>query len=309
MSPTSDDDRFDELMAQAARDYNEPGNVPREAMWARIAEARQAARQEATQAPHDAPHDAPLVAPLSVGPNHLTPSLRASRHAGWFWPGIGIAAALVLSTGIVIGRRMERSSPATPVAKVAVKPAPDTPNTPNSAANERRPAATSVAQTSTRTPSATTSSDTLIGKLRDETRKTDLQARQLASAAPTTNDPMRDNVAYQLVVMRHLAGAEAMITSFQSSAPRGEQDAAMASWSRELLGTTRTLEASPVAKDPVMKRLLDDLDLVITQIVQYTARGTYDPDELQLIDQSIQRRSVITKLRSTLPARPMPAGL
>jgi hypothetical protein len=71
------------------------------------------------------------------------------------------------------------------------------------------------------------------------------------------------SLAYQLVVLRHLAGSEAMITSFRTAARRGEPDSTMAEWSRELLGTTRTLEASRATNDPMMKRLLDDLDLVI----------------------------------------------
>jgi len=58
----------------------------------------------------------------------------------------------------------------------------------------------------------------------------------------------------------------------------------------------------------LLKRLLEDLDLVISQIVQYTTRGVTDPDELDLIEQSINKRGVITKLRSTMPARLQSAG-
>ena len=57
-----------------------------------------------------------------------------------------------------------------------------------------------------------------------------------------------------------------------------------------------------------MKRLLEDLELVIVQIAQYTNHGTKDPEELDLIEQSINKRGVIAKLRSTLPARTVPAG-
>ena len=82
----------------------------------------------------------------------------------------------------------------------------------------------------------------------------------------------------------------------------------MAKWSRELLATTRLLESSEASTDPVMKRLLGDLDLVISQIVQYTTKGTYNSDELDLIEQSIKSRAVVTKLRSTLSARTLSAG-
>ena len=54
-----------------------------------------------------------------------------------------------------------------------------------------------------------------------------------------------------------------------------------------------------------MKRLLEDLELVLVQIVQYTTRGTNDPEDLDLIEQSINKRGVITKLRGTVPGPAM----
>jgi hypothetical protein len=174
-----------------------------------------------------------------------------------------------------------------------------------------------------------TSVDSTLDKLRDQTRMTNRRVRELAAADAKDGKPAHEagdaahastdarvatgrrsgnNLAYQLVVLQHLAGSEALITAFRSSARRGEVDAQIASWSRELLSTTRMLEASSATQDPVMKRLLQDLDLVIAQIVQYTTRGTNDPEELDLIEQSITKRGVITQLRSTLPGRTPSAG-
>jgi len=292
------DDQMDELLVHAARDYNAPGSVPRDEMWARIAAARHAARADQAR-------------------------LAPARSARWMWPSIAVAAALVLSVGIVIGRRLERSNPANEahVPVVAVKPVVVEPH--DSSAH-------SSAQTLAQRPD--TSVDSTLGKLRDQTRMTDRRVRELAAAdanAANVGKPAReggdaarastdtrvasgrrsgDNLAYQLVVLQHLAGSEALITAFRSSARRGEVDAQIASWSRELLGTTRMLEASSATQDPVMKRLLQDLDLVIAQIVQYTTRGTNDPEELDLIEQSIAKRGVITQLRSTLPRRTPSAG-
>ncbi|HVX39446.1 MAG TPA: hypothetical protein VHB25_07720, partial [Gemmatimonadaceae bacterium] len=50
MTPIPDDERFDELLQDMARDYNAPGSVPRDAMWARIAEARGEAHGNALKA-------------------------------------------------------------------------------------------------------------------------------------------------------------------------------------------------------------------------------------------------------------------
>lgn len=236
------DDQLDEVLAEAARDYNAPGDIPREAMWARIAEARRQAKV-------------------------------ATRHRGWLWTGAGIAAALLISTGIVIGRRLERSTPVS------------------------RPAVAST-DTSARRDSA-----------RPIVTPREVAVAPHESSVASTREIPRDTsspdgkLAYQLVVLQHLAGTEAMITSFRASARSGETDAHVSKWARDLLGTTRLLEASPAAADPVMKRLLEDLELVIVQIVQYTHRGTNDPEELDLIEQSIKKRGVITKLRGTLPGQ------
>jgi hypothetical protein len=251
------EDQMDELLIQGARDYNEPSTVPRDEMWARIAETRRAAV-------------APKPAPSKT----------------WRWVGIAAAAAIVLAVGITIGRRLERQAPAG-VQTVAKSPAPDTQKTVVAAKND--------------TPAAI-KNDTVIPQLRNETRNTDRRVRGLAS------ENTQSDLAYRLVMLRHIAGSEAMITAFRASARRGEVDKQIADWARELLGTTRMLESSPVTDDPTMKRLLDDLDLVLMQIAQYTTRGTVNTEELNLIEESIDKRGVIAKLRSTLPARNNPAG-
>jgi hypothetical protein len=93
-------------------------------------------------------------------------------------------------------------------------------------------------------------------------------------------------------VLEHLAGAEAMLTSFRTAAKRGDVDAQITAWARKLLTTTRLLQASAAQQDPTMKRLLDDLELVLVQIAQYTSTGTHSAEELDLIEHSIERRGV-----------------
>jgi hypothetical protein len=217
------DDSADAMLIQASRDYNAPPIVPREEMWARI----DAARRASAKSP--------------------------APRGWWIWPSAAVAAAVLMTVGIGLGRRWER---ATSSARVAV------------ANNPPAPASTVAA------PDADAST----------------------------------SLSYKLVVFKHLANSEALITAFRSAAKRGEVDDGLRDWSKEMLSTTRMLEASATASDPTMKRLLSDLDLVLTQIKLYTARGTNDSDELDLIEESINSRGVISKLRSTLPARAMPAG-
>lgn len=280
------DEQMDERLIEGARDYNEPGAVPREEMWARIQAAR------STRA-----------ATLASAPTRDRP------HRLWVWASVGLAAASILAVGVVIGRRLERPMGPAVVATQPVTRAPRSDSAPQPA--ER------VTDTAARVAA---SPDSLIDQLHEQTRRTDRRVQELTAAdAPATDAPrsagtergtrqQSSNLAYRLVVLQHLAGSEAMITAFRTTAHRGEIDAQIATWSRELLSTTRMLEASPANDDPMMKRLLEDLELVITQIVQYATRGTNSSDELDLIEQSINKRGVMTKLRSTLPARVPASG-
>jgi hypothetical protein len=100
-----------------------------------------------------------------------------------------------------------------------------------------------------------------------------------------------------------------MLTSFRAAAKNGDVDAQITKWARDLLTTTRLMQASAAAQqDPTMKRLLDDLELVLVQIAQYTSAGEHHAEELELIEHSIERRGVIGKLHTTIPARLVPAG-
>jgi len=269
-------DRIDELLARGARDYNQPGSVPRDEMWARIEASRRARSGQTTK-------------PVRTG--------RVSRPL-WIRSGVGIAAALILSIGIGIGRRVERATPGGPLP-VAANTGRATPKTDLAVADEAE-----------RSAAAGASRDSIIGKLREETKGTDRRAHELASRqlSPSLEQSAEPNLAYRLVVLQHLAGSEAMITAFRTAARRGDVDVQLASWARELLSTTRMLEASAATQDPTMKRLLEDLDLVIAQIVQYATHGTNNSEELDLIEQSITSRGVITKLRGTVSARTSAAG-
>ena len=73
---------------------------------------------------------------------------------------------------------------------------------------------------------------------------------------------------------------------------------------RDLLTTTRLLLDSPAADDPRMRALLEDLELVLAQISQLEAGR--DSRNADLITQDMDQRSVLPKLRSAIPAGPVP---
>jgi hypothetical protein len=259
-------DDFDEILRQAARDYNTPGETPRERMWTEI-------RARRAQATAELPH--------------------APRRRSWYVPA---AAAAVLLLGIAIGRLYERLNAVGPRA-VAVQP-----DTMKGVAalpeNDSVNAATPVAET-TLGPTASPNDRRPLPRTGRGTPSVSPGTRELGASA---------SMAYRLAFVEHLAGTEAMLTSFRAAAKRGEVDAQITTWARNLLTTTRLLQASAAQEDPTMKRLLDDLELVLVQIAQYTSAGPHHAEELELIEHSIERRGVIGKLHTNSPARLAPAG-
>jgi hypothetical protein len=270
---THPNDDFDDRLRRAAREYNRPGEPPRERMWAEIRSRR--ARQRIVATP---------------------PS--TWRRRGWYAPA---AAAAVLVLGIAIGRVYEHAR--TDVSRRTAHRV-DSPNAATLArGSDSTTKAESLATLLTSVPeSAVAVAPSIHRAPRIETVPTD-SARSSRAYAPSSA-----NMAYRLAVVEHLAGTEAMLSSFRAAAKRGEVDAQITNWARNLLTTTRLLQASAAQEDPTMKRLLDDLELVLVQIAQYTSASPHRAEELELIEHSIERRGVIGKLHTTIPARLGPAG-
>jgi len=282
------DDRMDEIIRDAARDYNRPpaGGAPREEIWARVQRARQAPRAAS--------------APTTTAPRRE-----------WIWRGVGIAA--VLAIGIAIGQYVERShtarSTSPETARQIASSTPDTARNPDSLASRSASPETSVASPveGTRSPQlAVGPAPAAVRSTRERSNQEPIAGRGLS---PSTSGPQTsDGLALRLALVKHLAGTEAMLTSFRTSAKSGDVDSQILVWARDLLRTTRLLQTSAAsANDPALRRLLDDLELVLLQISQYTAKASDHAQELELIERSIEKRGVIAKLRTTTPAA-FPAG-
>ena len=111
-------------------------------------------------------------------------------------------------------------------------------------------------------------------------------------------------LAYRVAAAQYLTRTEALLTGFRSEARSGMSDAQFARQARDLLGTTRLMLDSPAAQDARLKGLLEDLELVLAQIAQLPASS--DRDDVQSINQGLEQRSVLLRLRTANPAGPGP---
>lgn len=284
------DHELDDQIRRLSDSYNDPPSTPREEMWARIEQARGSG----------------AVAAAASG-----------RRMYWLRMAAGIAAVLVV--GIGIGRLSRGSAPAA-TGVVALRPAP-----PGSDTLVGQPV-TVVADAGTPTgvnvePTAPDVSAPSSGGASNPvraTREERLRALSAARGAPASGlaayTPPRgaqgvvgegtQMSAYRLAVVEHMARSEVLLTSFLAESRANPSDgrtaAQFASLSRDLLKTTRLLLATRSTDDPALTRLLEDLELVLMQISQYTSEGRRG--DLDAINQSLDRRNVLPKLRSTIPA-------
>jgi hypothetical protein len=130
-----------------------------------------------------------------------------------------------------------------------------------------------------------------------------LQPRPALPNSPTTAALTGSDVAYRLAAAQYLGRAEALLAGFRSDAPKGQVDQLFIGQARELLMSTRLLLDSPAGRDPQLKSLLEDLELVLAQIALLHA--TRDKQDLELILQGIDQRSVLTRLRGATPSGPL----
>jgi hypothetical protein len=107
---------------------------------------------------------------------------------------------------------------------------------------------------------------------------------------------------YQLAAAQYLTRTEALLTGFRSEARADAPMAQLSAQARDLLCTTRLMLDSPAARDVRLKGLLEDLELVLAQIAQLPPSG--DREDVQLINQGLEQRSVLLRLRTTSPAGP-----
>ena len=122
-------------------------------------------------------------------------------------------------------------------------------------------------------------------------------------ASSTEGAPATTQLAFRVAATQHLSRAEMFLTSFRMNSAADAADAEFWTDAGELLSSTRLLLDSPAGEDPVFKELLGELELVLVQIVQLSfERG--NETELELLTNGIERKGLLPRLRTAIPAGP-----
>jgi hypothetical protein len=134
-----------------------------------------------------------------------------------------------------------------------------------------------------------------IGKFALQKENAPLTASSPAAPADTSNR------SYATAANAQLVRAEALLTAYGASGANPAMDKQLSSWARDILSNTRLLIDSPAAGDPARRKLLQDLEVVLVQMVQ-RAPTAGAAEERSHIERSIERTQMIPRLRSALPA-------
>jgi len=138
-------------------------------------------------------------------------------------------------------------------------------------------------------------------------------ARQPAAGNGTTTVAAADStltatsdLGYQIAATQYLSHTEAFLTSFRADigSHHGANSARFAGQARDLLSTTRLMLDSPAGKDQRLRSLLEDLELLLVQISQLDP--SHDGHDTDLITEGMNQSNVLPKLRSVIPAGPVP---
>lgn len=124
------------------------------------------------------------------------------------------------------------------------------------------------------------------------------------AAVARADSAASSDLVYQIAATQYLSRTETFLTGFRADLRAGRTEARFPGQARDLLTTTRLLLDSPAADDPRMRALLEELELVLVQISQLGAGP--NARDTDLITQDMDQRSVLPRLRSAIPAGPVP---
>lgn len=268
--------------------YHEPPSAPRAEMWERV-EAGLRSRRPGVALGGG-------VRSRGTGRRALSRWTTLVGGPGW---AVGLAAAASLVLGLALGRNATDSAPgAAPLELDGPTPVSRTAPAAADVASDQAPARTAA-------PTApvlevVASVETAVDRPSDEAPEAVAaeSATRVAesAAAERVSTPIGFEVEEDYATTRHLGRVATLLTAFRidQGTPGSEQDLAV--WARELLGDTRMFLDMPVARSPVERALLEDLELVLIQIARL---GPGAPDfERQLARESMEGQGTLMRLRA-----------
>ena len=276
----SDEDRMDALLRQmAAEEYNRPPEiVPREQMWEAVRSG--IGNRESGIEGDPSPRS-------GQAGNREQGTVLPFRSRVPRWVYLAVAAVLLLALGIQLGRLMAP----TPSQQLAPR----------------------TTQPDSLGPTRVSPESVSIGNPRRDVAATESRSDDGGSKGPPKQKgggPERlgpngaDDIsarAYSVAAAQHLTEAEAMLTAFKGDLSQGRMDAEISAWGKDLLSNTRLLLDSPAARDPVRRKLLQDLELVLVQIVQLSPKSS--ARDRDLIKGALTDDQVMTRLRTAIPVK------
>ncbi|MEP6991228.1 MAG: hypothetical protein ABJA80_09885 [bacterium] len=282
---------FDNWIAGVAPSLNAPPSTPRMAMW----DAIQAAQADSSAA------QAGMVA-------GVTP---ITRRRWMVWPA-AIAAALLIGIGIDRHVIMSERGSATQTTVVhTARTAPGTGTTPpvDAGTGARRAddatSVTALPHGGTRTGTTTSTGSAAAAMAIASARRTHARGTDsaLAGALPRRSSAEASSL-YRLAAVQTLTQAEALLTAYRADGLASRNPAAarqLGAWGREVLSSTRLLLDSPAGDDPQLRRLLNDIELVLVQVIRLSG-APLDATDRALIDEAMHERDLLPRIRTAVPA-------
>ena len=136
-----------------------------------------------------------------------------------------------------------------------------------------------------------------IGRTSSMLGRRQTPVQQIASISPATPVHIDSAVAvpYETETSQYLGQTAALLIALPSAMKGDRADDRLIARAGELLTRTRLLIDSPAARDPEMRGLLEDLELVLAQVVRL--QQNHSRTELDLINRALEQRDVIPRLR------------
>ncbi|MBU1698817.1 MAG: hypothetical protein KJ970_11565 [Candidatus Eisenbacteria bacterium] len=133
-----------------------------------------------------------------------------------------------------------------------------------------------------------------------------------APAFNTTNSEHRSESGtrvpsiFEVAALRHFSRVDLMLTRFNTETDKPAKDE-LVDWARPLLVETRLLIDSPAAESVEIKRLLNDLEFVLAQIVQIEQKQ--NGSEREWINEGLHQKNILARLRAAVPVRDIRQGI